>query len=239
MVWLLTGSRVQAQPLPQPSVAAVHVQCQINTMSRGLWYDEFGRIDTPTLPHHSSWFYTKALGLNGNNTTLQLFVDRDETCPELEFPVTTPFPPQLACLDFDEVNSELWGGAYNTSGRVWKYAVATGWADWFDGTDLYENTFVHEPEPDQWDGLAFMPDGSLYLGADGGFNVFHLDATLQNEPVKFSDSFIVTLPSGFRPSFVTAGDVDGNGLPDILEVGGGQSVEQSHLRVIFSNCGGM
>lgn len=48
----------------------------------------------------------------------------------------------------------------------------------------------------------------------------------------------LTLPSGRAPRFVTAGDVDGNGLPDILEVGG-FDLENSHLRVIFSNCGGM
>lgn len=48
----------------------------------------------------------------------------------------------------------------------------------------------------------------------------------------------MTLPSGTRPRFVTAGDVDGNGLTDILEVGGIDNPE-SHLRVIFSNCGGM
>lgn len=74
-------------------------------------------------------------------------------------------------------------------------------------------------------------DDDLVVGFDDGNTVTVLTCLGRG---RFAP---MTLPSGVAPRFVTTGDVDGNGLPDVLEIGGFET--QSHLRVIFSNCGGM
>lgn len=213
MVCLLTGSRVQAQPLPQPPLhlqppplSPLHETCEQDINSRGLWFDQFGDVDIDLddgEPQPESWFYN-FVNLTNLNDPLSLFIDRSSGCetPHRQFP---PSPiPNMGCLDYDPNFGQLWAGAYNESGHFWYHFYfnfypppppGTGlWVDAFDAGPLFSDVFVHDIEPEQWDGLAVMPDSTLYIKSDGGFNLFHVAPLVPNPPERLADSFLLPFP---------------------------------------------
>lgn len=108
--------------------------------------------------------------------------------------------PNLGCLDYDSNLGLLWGGTYVGSGHFWyhKYFYTASpvmpyrtWWNAFDVAPLFWDTFIHEEAPRYYDGVAVMPDSSLYFSSDSGFNLFHVNPLSENAPEKLDDSFVL------------------------------------------------
>ncbi len=108
-----------------------------------------------------------------------------------------------------------------------------------DGGGYYATAIIPVGGPD------FRPTSlaAADLDADGDDDLvvgFEAGQTITILSCVHNRFLAMTMPSGRDPRFVTVGDVDGNGLPDIVEVGGDDIFDpNSHVRVIFSNCGGI
>lgn len=114
-------------------------------------------------------------------------------------PLPNPPPPNFGCLDYDSNFGVLWGGTYDGSGHFWyhKYIYfsspvmpASTWWDAFDTAHLYQDSFIHEDTARHFDGVAVMPDSTLYLSSDSGVNLLHVNPVF-NEPEKLPGSFLL------------------------------------------------
>ena len=128
--------------------------------------------------------------------------------------VTGVTAPYIACADF--ANNQI--VVYVDFGTGYQLASSI----------VVSNSLLIHPKSIIATDLEADGDDDLVVGFDDGSTISVLTCLGRG---RFAQ---MTLPSGSRPRFVTSGDVDGNGLPDILEVGGDDV--SSHLRVIFSNC---
>lgn len=126
--------------------------------------------------------------------------------------------PYIACADFANGRVIVFvdiGAGYETASSI-----------------TVSNVLISRPVSIVAADLEADGDDDLVVGFDDAHTVLVLTCLGRG---RFAP---ITLPSGFAPRLVTAGDIDGNGLPDILEAGGFDTAD-SHFRVIFSNCGGM